>query len=143
MRVLSRRAHAFRRLYSSLHSSNKLTIGIRREDPQRIWERRCPLTPEAVSQLVEQEVVGRVDGHGDVEEVVRGDERVVCVGLLVLSEWSCECWTEACDPAVEREQLVDREKCALRVRLRRFRARNARHKPVSHPNIYFFLRKSH
>ncbi|KAK0502500.1 Saccharopine dehydrogenase-domain-containing protein [Armillaria luteobubalina] len=29
-----------------------LTIGIRREDPGRIWERRAPLTPEAVQDLV-------------------------------------------------------------------------------------------
>ncbi|TFK68903.1 hypothetical protein BDN72DRAFT_888403 [Pluteus cervinus] len=29
-----------------------LTIGIRREDPQRIWERRAPLTPDAVHELV-------------------------------------------------------------------------------------------
>ncbi|KAL4076611.1 Saccharopine dehydrogenase-domain-containing protein [Scleroderma yunnanense] len=31
----------------------KLTIGIRREDPSRIWERRCPLTPDAVEELVD------------------------------------------------------------------------------------------
>ncbi|KAF8646029.1 hypothetical protein AX16_007454 [Volvariella volvacea WC 439] len=29
-----------------------LTIGIRREDPKRIWERRAPLTPDAVYELV-------------------------------------------------------------------------------------------
>lgn len=30
-------------------------LGIRREDPQRIWERRCPLTPEAVERLVQED----------------------------------------------------------------------------------------
>ena len=29
-----------------------LTVGLRREDPTRIWERRCPLTPTAVNELV-------------------------------------------------------------------------------------------
>ena len=28
------------------------TIGIRKEDPRRVWERRAPLTPEAVDGLV-------------------------------------------------------------------------------------------
>jgi alpha-aminoadipic semialdehyde synthase len=32
-----------------------LTIGLRREDPSRIWERRCPLTPDAVHDLVHNE----------------------------------------------------------------------------------------
>ena len=33
----------------------KLIVGLRREDPLRIWERRAPLTPDAVNILVEQE----------------------------------------------------------------------------------------
>ena len=28
------------------------TIGIRREDPARVWERRAPLTPDAVRSLL-------------------------------------------------------------------------------------------
>jgi alpha-aminoadipic semialdehyde synthase len=28
------------------------TIGIRREDPARVWERRAPLTPDAVQSLL-------------------------------------------------------------------------------------------
>lgn len=28
------------------------TLGIRREDPKRIWERRVPLTPAAVEGLI-------------------------------------------------------------------------------------------
>jgi len=31
-----------------------LIVGIRREDPSRIWERRAPLTPDAVNELVER-----------------------------------------------------------------------------------------
>ncbi len=34
-----------------------LTVGIRREDPGRIWERRAPLTPEAVQDLVTKQDV--------------------------------------------------------------------------------------
>jgi alpha-aminoadipic semialdehyde synthase len=30
------------------------TLGIRREDPARIWERRVPLTPQAVATLLEE-----------------------------------------------------------------------------------------
>ncbi|GMK58401.1 hypothetical protein CspeluHIS016_0504330 [Cutaneotrichosporon spelunceum] len=30
------------------------TLGIRREDPGRVWERRSPLTPEAVAQLADK-----------------------------------------------------------------------------------------
>ncbi|KAH7099522.1 Saccharopine dehydrogenase-domain-containing protein [Auriculariales sp. MPI-PUGE-AT-0066] len=37
-------------------SVHTLTLGIRREDPTRIWERRCPLTPLAVHDLVRQGV---------------------------------------------------------------------------------------
>ena len=45
----------FKRLItSSFHQrTNPLTIGIRREDPARLWERRCPLTPSAVEELVQ------------------------------------------------------------------------------------------
>lgn len=46
-------AHAAR----SRSISGGLTIGIRREDPGRIWERRCPLTPDAVQKLVKEEGV--------------------------------------------------------------------------------------
>ncbi|KAI0302611.1 Saccharopine dehydrogenase-domain-containing protein [Russula brevipes] len=38
------------RFYTS--QSTPVTIGIRREDPGRIWERRVPLTPDAVAGLV-------------------------------------------------------------------------------------------
>jgi hypothetical protein len=34
-----------------------LTLGIRREDPSRIWERRVPLTPKAVQSLISEERV--------------------------------------------------------------------------------------
>lgn len=47
---------AIRRAYHRTQPG-KLTIGIRREDPERIWERRCPLTPDAVQELVEKDGV--------------------------------------------------------------------------------------
>lgn len=39
---------------NSVRSYNRYltTIGIRREDPARVWERRAPLTPEAVQSLL-------------------------------------------------------------------------------------------
>ncbi|KAI0819731.1 Saccharopine dehydrogenase-domain-containing protein [Trametes gibbosa] len=46
-----------RRAYHAPSHAAKLTIGIRREDPSRIWERRCPLTPDAVHELVEKDGV--------------------------------------------------------------------------------------
>ncbi|CAE6438833.1 unnamed protein product [Rhizoctonia solani] len=36
-----------------LRRAAKVTVGLRREDPGRIWERRTPLTPDAVEDLVE------------------------------------------------------------------------------------------
>ncbi len=35
----------------------QLTLGMRREDPKRIWERRAPLTPDAVHELIREEGV--------------------------------------------------------------------------------------
>jgi hypothetical protein len=43
------------RFYTS--QTNPVTIGIRREDPQRVWERRAPLTPDAVAALVSRDNV--------------------------------------------------------------------------------------
>jgi alpha-aminoadipic semialdehyde synthase len=43
------------RLYSS--QTTPVTIGIRREDQGRIWERRVPLTPDAVAGLVSRDNV--------------------------------------------------------------------------------------
>ena len=58
-----------RRAYGTISPKpSKLTLGIRREDPLRIWERRCPLTPDAVHELV------RKDG---VEVLVQPCERRV------------------------------------------------------------------
>ena len=43
------------RSYSS--QAGSVTIGIRREDPGRIWERRAPLTPDAIAELVSRDNV--------------------------------------------------------------------------------------
>jgi len=43
------------RFYTS--QSIPVTIGIRREDPGRVWERRAPLTPDAVAELVTRDNV--------------------------------------------------------------------------------------
>lgn len=42
---------------ASSGGGGRVVLGIRREDPARIWERRCPLTPEAVERLVHEEGV--------------------------------------------------------------------------------------
>ena len=39
------------------HANGAVTLVIRREDLGRIWERRCPLTPSAVSSLIADEGV--------------------------------------------------------------------------------------
>ena len=44
--------NARRRLGGLAGYRSLTTIGIRREDPRRIWERRVPLIPGAVSELV-------------------------------------------------------------------------------------------
>ncbi|KAI0305467.1 Saccharopine dehydrogenase-domain-containing protein [Multifurca ochricompacta] len=44
-----------RRFYTS--QAAPVTIGIRREDPERVWERRAPLTPDAVAELVRRDSV--------------------------------------------------------------------------------------
>jgi alpha-aminoadipic semialdehyde synthase len=33
------------------------TLGLRREDPRRVWERRAPLTPEAIAQLAKENTI--------------------------------------------------------------------------------------
>lgn len=47
MNILRRSPYLFRRNFGS----SRLVVGIRREDPSRIWERRSPLTPDAVHKL--------------------------------------------------------------------------------------------
>ncbi|KAI0057988.1 hypothetical protein BV25DRAFT_1919690 [Artomyces pyxidatus] len=37
--------------------STPVTIGVRREDPGRVWERRAPLTPDSVAELVARDGV--------------------------------------------------------------------------------------
>ena len=41
------------------HACSKatVTIGLRQEDPERVWERRSPLTPAAVADLVAKDSV--------------------------------------------------------------------------------------
>ncbi|KAF9510883.1 hypothetical protein BS47DRAFT_1347359 [Hydnum rufescens UP504] len=48
-------------------SSTSLSVGLRREDPARLWERRAPLTPAAVYSLV----------RNGVQIIVQGCERRV------------------------------------------------------------------
>ena len=50
--MLKRSPVILRRCHSSTANTPKLVVGIRKEDPSRIWERRAPLTPDAVHHLV-------------------------------------------------------------------------------------------
>ncbi|KAI8995205.1 Saccharopine dehydrogenase-domain-containing protein [Trametes punicea] len=52
---LTLRAFVRRTYHSAPSRASKLTVGIRREDPARIWERRCPITPDAVRELVQKD----------------------------------------------------------------------------------------
>ena len=52
MPLLKRSPLFLRRCYSTATNGPKLVVGIRKEDPSRIWERRAPLTPDAVHRLV-------------------------------------------------------------------------------------------
>lgn len=51
--MLSQRLRLLAQRRLLAHKRYLTTLGIRREDPSRIWERRAPLTPEAVSELLE------------------------------------------------------------------------------------------
>ncbi|KAG5641453.1 hypothetical protein DXG03_005142 [Asterophora parasitica] len=57
----------YRCFSTSANTQVPLTVGIRREDPTRIWERRAPLTPRAVKGLV---------SHGVNVEFEHCDRRV-------------------------------------------------------------------
>ena len=52
MPLLKRSPIILRRCHSTTASTPKLVVGIRKEDPSRTWERRAPLTPDAVHHLV-------------------------------------------------------------------------------------------
>ncbi|VDC06971.1 unnamed protein product [Peniophora sp. CBMAI 1063] len=56
---LLRRATAGLRKAHVRHASSKasVTIGLRQEDPERVWERRSPLTPDAVADLIAKDGV--------------------------------------------------------------------------------------
>lgn len=51
------------------------TIGIRKEDPKRLWERRAPLTPEAVEGLIAGQQRGGKTGDGAVQVEVESCAR--------------------------------------------------------------------
>lgn len=52
MPSLKRSPVILKRCLSTTASNPKLVVGIRKEDSSRIWERRAPLTPDAVHHLV-------------------------------------------------------------------------------------------
>ncbi|WVF71526.1 hypothetical protein IAT40_006334 [Kwoniella sp. CBS 6097] len=64
------------------------TLGVRREDPKRIWERRTALTPEAVQQLLdEQNSGGKEELRVEVESCLRRcfpDARYAEVGANIV-----------------------------------------------------------
>jgi hypothetical protein len=78
--------HSFGPVFGSLRT--QLTIGIRREDPTRIWERRAPLTPDTVNYLVSKKNV-RVHIESCDRRVFPNREYIkVCIlhwSLLILS----------------------------------------------------------
>jgi alpha-aminoadipic semialdehyde synthase len=84
LRILRASSHSIAR------SRQLTTLGIRREDPKRIWERRVPLTPSAVSQLL-QERVGNINIQ--VESCTRrcyGDEEYQQTGAEIVPKLTGE-----------------------------------------------------
>jgi len=63
---MSSLSHSARLAYST--QNVPVTIGIRREDPARVWERRAPLTPDTVADLI---------SHDGVRVLVQDCERRV------------------------------------------------------------------
>ncbi|KAG6811583.1 hypothetical protein H0H92_006747 [Tricholoma furcatifolium] len=79
--MLRKRPHSlYRRVLGHGHPKHSralsvgtpVTVGIRREDPKRIWERRAPLSPKAVKELVEGGV--KVEFEHCDRRVFRDDE---------------------------------------------------------------------
>ncbi|KAL7421814.1 hypothetical protein Q5752_003585 [Cryptotrichosporon argae] len=64
------------------------TLGIRREDPSRVWERRAPLTPDAVHQLIS---TSQSDVRVEIERCARRcfpDSSYTQAGAKVVDELS-------------------------------------------------------
>lgn len=57
LHLASRRYFGIRWYHPTTRIAADVVVGIRREDPERVWERRCPLTPDAVNELVGKEGV--------------------------------------------------------------------------------------
>ncbi|KAG5340357.1 hypothetical protein C0989_002087 [Termitomyces sp. Mn162] len=64
----------------SFFTRTPVTVGIRREDPKRIWERRAPLTPKGVKELVEGGVNVEIE-HCDRR--VFKDEEYIAAGASI------------------------------------------------------------
>ncbi|KAJ7069890.1 Saccharopine dehydrogenase-domain-containing protein [Mycena amicta] len=67
-------------------SGRPLVLGLRREDPSRIWERRTPLTPDAVRKLVSEHKVQVQVEHCD-RRVFR-DHEYVQAGATIVADLS-------------------------------------------------------
>lgn len=59
MPLVRRATTGLRKVSHARQASTKavVTIGLRQEDPERVWERRSPLTPAAVADLVTKDGV--------------------------------------------------------------------------------------
>lgn len=72
---------------TTVASQQPVTLGIRREDPERIWERRCPLTPDAVEHLVRKEGVKVLVQDCDRRVFPISDFVKVCIGVTLNLNW--------------------------------------------------------
>lgn len=104
------------------------TLGIRREDPKRIWERRVPLTPEAVETLIK-------DGD-DVEVEVESCERrcfpndsYTKVGSSPRSKLTIPGWSENRPAPHKRRRYCSRHQRAASCRGGSFDQRRPRERP--------------
>jgi len=71
---------------ATVRKAHQLTIGLRREDPARLWERRCPLTPIAIEELIKDDGIRVLvqDCNRRVFSVQEFEK--VCRSLLIIHE---------------------------------------------------------
>ncbi|KAJ7596298.1 Saccharopine dehydrogenase-domain-containing protein [Mycena floridula] len=70
------------RIRSRIRPLSQLVVGIRREDPTRLWERRSPLTPEVVDKLVSSDNGVQVHVESCDRRVFSDDEYIKAGAII-------------------------------------------------------------
>ena len=135
-RHLIRNSHIF--ISKRFLSTRPLTIGIRREDPTRIWERRSPITPEAVQYLVQEEGVNVLiqDCHRrifPISDFIRVFHCFHSLYSLLLTDYVSGWCTSALDPRTSPYSPWNQ----------RNTARRTHHLSPTFPVIFFVVGPTH